>query len=248
MHGFLAEHLAVSPRLDDGEDPHISVLRFVGDTDLSAVDDADATYRAGRLLATLHAISGRLPESQRDALPVWDSDTGARQAATHAAVLDALDKPLAERLRGIAQRLPRPPQLPLVLAHGDASPTSFCCTELPALSGSPILIASVWHRPVSISDRISRLPTTAPRRPCFWDTAMAGNSIGAPRCAIYPRKPYAPCFCGRCWLEWRIPCAAQTPRGGSSWPTGLGVSRRCCEDCSGDSIHTARRRARMAAG
>ncbi len=125
LYDFLAQRLTVSPRLDAADDPHISILRFVGDTDLSAVQDDRATYRAGRLLATLHAVSGQLPETHVKTLPVWDPAGGAAQATVHAGVLDALDPELAGRLRGITDRLPRTPAVPPVLAHGDASPDQF---------------------------------------------------------------------------------------------------------------------------
>lgn len=126
-HRFLGGALAVpeeiggapvSPELRG----HVSVQRRVGDTDLARDPDAAATRAVGGMLAALHALGPRLPESLAEHLGAAPP-APARLARVHAGVLTSLDPGLAERLRVLARRLPeRAEAAPPVLCHADASP------------------------------------------------------------------------------------------------------------------------------
>ncbi|MBW3069923.1 MULTISPECIES: phosphotransferase [unclassified Actinomyces] len=101
---------------------HISLQRFVGDTDLSRHHDPAATARAGAALAALHAATADLPAALRRDLDDDDSDSQAL-ALMHTRILNHLDPALAARVRRLGELLPgRTLRGPKVLAHGDASP------------------------------------------------------------------------------------------------------------------------------
>ncbi|QWW19005.1 aminoglycoside phosphotransferase family protein [Schaalia sp. 19OD2882] len=118
---LVAQHCPVPPRLDRGDDPHMSVRARVGHTDLAGSRDFEAVRRAGTLLARLH----RTPLCEVGAAQVRElrgraPDVVAR-AHVHANLLDHLAPDLAARVRALAPCL-RPCQGQAVLSHGDASP------------------------------------------------------------------------------------------------------------------------------
>ena len=114
---LLEGRVPVPPRtLPSSADPtdsvHITAMRKVGDTDLSAGGDAPAAQCAGAALAMVHSCGGiRLepPKALPDLLEV------------HAGVLDSLAPDLAARVRRLGRTAPDLPAGEAVLSHGDFS-------------------------------------------------------------------------------------------------------------------------------
>ncbi|RLP07683.1 phosphotransferase family protein [Propionibacterium australiense] len=121
LHAFVSAHVAVPDRVDDGQDPHLAVLRHTGDSDLGRRPDPAGSRLAGALVAALHRATDLLPGPLLQTLSQRVVDP-QRQAAAHAGVLDALDQRLARRTRGLAARALAELPGPAVLVHGDASP------------------------------------------------------------------------------------------------------------------------------
>lgn len=117
---FLARYLPIPERLDVGAEPHVSSYRRVGDRDLSTHQDLATTRMAGGLLARLHALGPRLPQTLVGVLRERTVDLVA-QSEANAGILDALAPELATRIRAISRalRINDPQQ---VICHGDASP------------------------------------------------------------------------------------------------------------------------------
>ena len=121
VHDFVSAHVAVPERVDDGADPHLAVLRYTGDSDLGRRPDPRGSRTAGALIAALHRSTDQLPGPLREPLSRRVVDPW-RQAEAHAGVLDALDRPLAQRMRALAARALAGLPGPVVLVHGDFSP------------------------------------------------------------------------------------------------------------------------------
>lgn len=117
MHRLLAPHVPLPERLDDGADPHVSVQRFTGRSDLARTPDQVATRAAGAAMAALHSVA---PGDLAETLAARTLSAQA-QAEVHADLLDHLAPDLAARVRAVERRL-QPLVGELVLSHGDASP------------------------------------------------------------------------------------------------------------------------------
>ncbi|MDU0349310.1 phosphotransferase [Actinomyces sp. MRS3W] len=123
LQDFAAAIVPVPPLLPDTDvgNTHLSVQRFVGDTDLGRHHDLAATARAGAALAALHAASTELPTDLAEDLD--DAEPPARiLALVHARLLSHLDPTLAARVQRLGEAMPQRPSGPPVLCHGDASP------------------------------------------------------------------------------------------------------------------------------
>lgn len=118
VHRLLAPKVSMPERIDDGTDPHVSVQRVTGNTDLARTQSLKATRAAGAELAALHAVDpGELGGTLAARTPL-----ARRQAGVHADLIDHLAPVLAIRIRELATRLPDETASPGVVSHGDASP------------------------------------------------------------------------------------------------------------------------------
>ncbi|WP_103063538.1 phosphotransferase [Actinomyces qiguomingii] len=121
---FVSRYLPVPSQLpvpDATDTAHLSLQRFVGDTDLSRHHDPTATIRAGAVLAALHAATDELSGPMRRDLDNKVPSAG-NLALVHTHVLNHLDPTLAARVRRLGEAMPPQPRGESVLVHGDASP------------------------------------------------------------------------------------------------------------------------------
>ncbi|RAX22926.1 MULTISPECIES: phosphotransferase family protein [Actinomyces] len=124
LQDFASRHVPVPPQLPVPDPPgtgHVSIQRFVGDTDLSRHHDQTATARAGAALAALHAATTALPEALRRNLESLVPDA-ENPALVHTRILNHLDPTLAARVHRLGEVMPRQPWEEPVFIHGDASP------------------------------------------------------------------------------------------------------------------------------
>ncbi|MBE6481341.1 MAG: aminoglycoside phosphotransferase family protein [Actinomyces ruminicola] len=124
LQDFIGRYLPVPPPppdLGEAVSRHVTIQRFVGDTDLNRHHDPAATFRVGAALAALHAATADLPDSLRRDLGDGDP-TAENLALVHTRILSHLDPTLAARVHALGEAMPQRPQGQPVLIHGDASP------------------------------------------------------------------------------------------------------------------------------
>ncbi|AKK05712.1 phosphotransferase family protein [Corynebacterium mustelae] len=115
MHDFLSTAVPTQTRHDDGSNPLLSVVDFVGDTDLEHNPHESATAEVGAALARLHALGSTVPSDIVAAGP-----DVRHQLCAHVGILESLDSGLAARVAGI--NVPRFEKTDPVLLHGDFTP------------------------------------------------------------------------------------------------------------------------------
>ena len=124
VHRFVSKAVPTPDRLDDGSNPRLSIARVVGDSDLQASPNINATYQAGRILAQLHMSSAQLPETLQTQLAHRYAPITERMRA-HERIFQVLAPDLAHRIAHIVARVPTHVPGPAVVVHGDASPDQF---------------------------------------------------------------------------------------------------------------------------
>lgn len=124
LDAFLSGVVPVPARLDDGTDPHVSVLADAGGFDLSNPDgtgeQVEAWHEAaGELFARLHAAVPSADLAQRLGAPT----ASTRQSlAVHARIISGLNAVLGARIEALAATAPELLAAPLVPIHADATP------------------------------------------------------------------------------------------------------------------------------
>ncbi|MDO4899512.1 phosphotransferase family protein [Actinomyces sp.] len=124
LQDFASGYVPVPPQLevpDAADTEHVSIQRFVGDSDLNRHHDPTATARAGAALAALHAAAAELPRRLRENLEHTVSG-GENPALAHTRILNHLDPMLAARVFRLGELMPLATEGEPVLIHGDASP------------------------------------------------------------------------------------------------------------------------------
>lgn len=124
LHALLSSVVPVPERLDDGADPHMSVLADAGGFDLSSpeatADQVGAWHEeAGALFARLHCAE---PPRDLASLLSAPAPSTRRTLALHARIIAHLDADLGKRIEALADCVPEPVDGPLVPIHADASP------------------------------------------------------------------------------------------------------------------------------
>lgn len=130
LHDFVSGFLPTQARLDTATHPSVSVLEFVGTTDLAAPLSPHqlktGTAIAAEYLATLHLAAQDLPASLKETLAakVINPD---KQMRAHVSILRAVAPELATRLEQL--QLPALRDNAPVLLHGDATADQFLLDE-----------------------------------------------------------------------------------------------------------------------
>ncbi|GAA1474487.1 phosphotransferase [Corynebacterium felinum] len=120
VHELMSAVVPMQARVDDGSNPHVSVMEFVGDTDLARSPDVGAVARVGGLLARLHGarslVDGGCAVKRRDV---------RRQLKAHVRILSAVDPSLAAAAAGLD--VPEYEDSREVVVHGDFTPDQVLC-------------------------------------------------------------------------------------------------------------------------
>ena len=128
---FLSSVVPVPERLDDGADPHVSVLADAGGFDLSSpeatADQVGAWHEeAGALFARLHCAE---PPRDLASLLSTSAPSTRRTLALHARIIGHLDADLGKRIEALADCVPEPadasPDQVLVGSNGSVLLTDF---------------------------------------------------------------------------------------------------------------------------
>ncbi|MDO5098326.1 MAG: aminoglycoside phosphotransferase family protein [Corynebacterium sp.] len=115
LHECISTAVPTQTRFDDGSNPYLSVVNFVGDSDLEHNPDKSATARVGAALARLHALGDTVPSDL-----VAPAPNVRKQLRAHVGILESLDSGLAERVAAI--KAPTFENSDSVLLHGDFTP------------------------------------------------------------------------------------------------------------------------------
>lgn len=124
LDAFLSEVVPVPERLDDGSDPHVSLLADAGGFDLSQSPCTAGQVRfwhedAGGIFARLHAAVPSTDLAQRLGAPTAST---RHTLAMHARIIGSLNAVLGARIEALAATAPEPADAPLVPIHADATP------------------------------------------------------------------------------------------------------------------------------